>query len=663
MDKIDLDNKEFQDALKVINYTNNSIFLTGKAGAGKSTFLKYITQHTKKKYVVLAPTGIAAINVGGVTLHSFFRIPHHPITPDDIAFSYPRLRERMKYPKTHVKLIRELDLIIIDEISMVRCDIIDFIDKLLRFYTGKRFLPFGGKQLLLVGDIYQLEPVAIAEDREILNRYYNSVHFFSAKVFQDFPLVSVQLNKVYRQNDIRFISILDRIRAGKPTAGDISELNKHVQENLISSNDDFTITLTSLRRTADSINDIQLDKIPYPEITYYGKIQNDYPQESLPTDMELKLKVGAQVVFIKNDHDGRWVNGTIGKVFTATEDFLEIELEDGSKHVLEPETWRNIKYIYDEETNHVEEKELGSFMQYPLKLAWAITIHKSQGLTFKNVIIDIGNGAFSSGQTYVALSRCVSIDGIILRKPVKLSDIFVNQEILKFSNSFNNPLLLAKALENSRADDLYSNAAKLWDNAQYNESIKNFCEAVTLRNELGNKRIVKLLSRKVHIIEEFNQKVQSLNNKLLEAENKLLKIADEFVCLGDICALNKSEEKAALANYDKALKLVPTHNNALCSKAKLLKKQHKYEDAAKVLRVLVNKGNPTADSIILLGDTYLDLGENHDAYDCYLKAVDINPNIPEAYEGLAAILTEIGEINQAQTYLRKANALRRKRKK
>ena len=224
-------------------------------------------------------------------------------------------------------------------------------------------------------------------------------------------------------------------------------------------------------------------------------------------------------------------------------------------------------------------------------------------------------------------------------------------------------LLLAKALENSRADDLYSNAAKLWNNAQYNDSIKNFCEAVTLRNELGNKRIVKLLSRKVHIIDELNQKVESLNNKLQEADNKLQKIADEFVCLGDICALNKGEEKAAFANYDKALKLVPTHSNALFSKAKLLKKQHKYKDAAKILGILVNNGNPTADSLVLLGDTYLDLGENHDAYDCYLKSVDINPNIPEAYEGLAAILTEIGEINQAQTYLRKANSLRRKRKK
>lgn len=663
MDNIDLDNKEFQDALKIINYTNSSIFLTGKAGAGKSTFLKYITQHTKKKYVVLSPTGIAAINVGGVTLHSFFRIPHHPITPDDVAFSYSRLRERMKYPKHHIKLIRELDLIIIDEISMVRCDIIDFIDKLLRFYTGKRFLPFGGKQLLLVGDIYQLEPVAKAEDREILNRYYNSVHFFSAKVFQDFPLVSIQLNKVYRQNDVRFISILDRIRAGKPTAGDISELNKHVQENKITSNDDFTITLTSLRRTADSINDIQLDKIPYPIVTYYGQIQNDYPEESLPTDMELKLKVGAQVVFIKNDHDGRWVNGTIGKVYTATEDFLEIELEDGNKYVLEPETWRNIKYIYDEETNHVEEKELGTYIQYPLKLAWAITIHKSQGLTFKNVIIDIGNGAFSSGQTYVALSRCVSIDGICLRKPVKLSDVFVNQEIIKFSYNFNNPLLLAQALQNSRADDLYASAAKHWKNAEYNDSVKCFCEAVTLRNELGNKRIVKLLSGKVHIIDELYQKIKTLNNKLIEADKKFEKIADEFVCLGDICALNKGEEKAAFANYDKALYLMPTHSNALFSKAKLLKKKRKYEDAAKLLRILVNKDNPNAEWLILLGDTYLDLGENHDAYDCYLRSVEIDSGNPEAYEGLAAILTEIGEINQAQTYLRKANAIRRKRKK
>ena len=662
MEKIDLNNPEFQNALKVINYTSNSLFLTGKAGAGKSTFLKYITEHTKKKHVVLAPTGIAAINAGGVTLHSFFRIPHQPIIPDDIDFSFSRLRERMKYPKTHIKLIKELELVIIDEISMVRCDIIDFIDKLLRFYSGKRYLPFGGKQLLLVGDIFQLEPVAKSDEKEILRKYYKSMHFFSANVFKDFPIVSIELKKVYRQKDIRFISILDRIRAGKPTVGDVSELNKHVQEGKIADNRDFTITLTSLRRIADNINDIQLDKIPYPEITYIGKIEKDYPVESLPTDMELKLKVGAQVVFIKNDRDGRWVNGTIGKVYTATEDILEIELENGDRHIIEPERWRNIKYVFDEETNHIEEQELGAFIQFPLKLAWAITIHKSQGLTFNKVIIDLGAGAFSSGQTYVALSRCTTIDGVILRTPVNMRDIFVNNDIISFSHSYNNPLLLAKALENARADDLYAEAARHWDDLEINESIKCFAEAVSLRNELGNKRIVRLLCRKASIVNKLLKKNAELFLELRERNEKLAGIADEFVTLGNMCAEREDSQDSALANYDKALTLVPFYNKAIVGKAKILKSLRQYEDALSLLRQLVIKNEADCDAFTIMGDIYLQIGENEDAYDCYLHASQLDSSQPEPLEGIAAILTDIGKVHAAQDYLRKANTLRKKRK-
>lgn len=664
MENIDLDNKEFQDALKIINYTSNSIFLTGKAGAGKSTFLKYITEHTKKKYVVLAPTGIAAINAGGVTLHSFFRIPQIPLCPDDKDFAYNRLRERLKYPKSLIKLIRELDLVIIDEISMVRADIIDFIDKILRLYTGRRFLPFGGKQMLLVGDIFQLEPVAKAEDREILSRYYKSVHFFSANVFKDFPLVAIELKKVYRQTDIRFISILDRIRAGKPTVGDVSELNKHVSQDYIAPENDFTITLTSLRRIADHINDIHLSKINYPEITYTGKIEKDYSTDSLPTDLELKLKVGAQVVFLKNDRDGRWVNGTIGKVYTATEDLLEIELENGDRHIVEPERWRHIKYIFDEETNHIEEQELGAFIQYPLKLAWAITIHKSQGLTFNKVIIDLGNGAFSSGQTYVALSRCVSIDGITLRTPISMRDIFVNRDIVNFSNSFNNPLLLAKALENSAADDLYAQAAKNFDNGNITEAIRDFAKASVKRNELGSERVVRLICRKAYVISELQNKVERLSKTVKEQTERLQSLADEYIALGEMCTDTKDTAivNSALANLDKALSLAPNYAKALLAKAKLYKKIGKLEDAASILEPLILRPGITFEPALILGDIYLDLGENHDAYDCYLRASELNPKCPEAYEGLATILTEYGETHEAQKYLRIARTLRRKKK-
>ena len=665
MENIDLDNAEFRDALKVINYTNNSIFLTGKAGSGKSTFLKYITEHTKKKYVVLAPTGIAAINAGGVTLHSFFRIPHIPVLPDDVDFSYSRLRERMKYPKSHIKLIRELELVIIDEISMVRADVMDFVDRLLRYYSGKRFQPFGGKQLLLVGDVYQLEPVAKSDEREILNRYYKSVHFFSARVFQDFPLVAVELKKVYRQSDVRFISILDRIRSGKPTSGDISELNRHMCADKIADPGEFTITLTALRRTADHINDIQLGRISFPEVCYTGRVENDYPMESLPTDLELKLKVGAQVVFIKNDRDGRWVNGTIGKVYSAMSDLLEIELEDGSRHIVDQERWRHIKYVYDEENNHIEEVELGAFVQYPLRLAWAITIHKSQGLTFKKVIIDMGNGAFSGGQTYVALSRCVSIDGITLRTPVSMRDVFVNPDVVEFAKSFNDRLLLEKALDNSRADVLYAGAAGEWKDGDVCGAMRHFAEAVCLRNELGSERVVRLLCSKVSVVSELRKEVVRLGDVLSGYEQRLRSLADEYVCLGDMVTdvSDKTGVKSAFANYDKALSIVPGYVNALLGKARLCRSVHDYEGAAGLLLPLLSGDERVYDVCMLLGNIYSDTGEIADAYDCYMRASQIDGDSAEALEGMAGVLVIAGESDEANVLLRRARAIRRKGKK
>ncbi|MBQ4445595.1 MAG: AAA family ATPase, partial [Prevotella sp.] len=433
--EIDLDNQELQQALQIIQYTRRSLFLTGKAGSGKSTLLKYICNTTKKKYVVLAPTGIAAINVGGVTLHSFFKIPFHPLLPNDSRFSYRHIRETLKYNNEKKKLLRELELIIIDEISMVRADIIDFIDKILRVYNRNMREPFGGKQLLLVGDMYQLEPVVKEEDRKMLQPFYPSSFFFDARVFREFQLVSIELKKVYRQKDPVFITILDHVRTSKVSALDLQMLNKRVDEPMIQQDNQLAITLSCRRDTVDYINTQELDKLPGDPTLFKGTITGEFPESNLPTPIELYLKPGAQIIFIKNDMDKRWVNGTLGVIEAIDEEaaLLYVITEDGEEYEVEPAQWSNIRYTFNEKEQKIEEEEIGVYRQFPIRLAWAITIHKSQDLTFRHVNIDLTGGVFAGGQTYVALSRCVSLEGLSLTEPIRREDIFVRNEVVNYA--------------------------------------------------------------------------------------------------------------------------------------------------------------------------------------------------------------------------------------
>ena len=356
--QLDLDNKEWQDALQIINYTRRSLFLTGKAGTGKSTFLRYISKNTKKKHVILAPTGIAAINAGGSTLHSFFKLPFHPLLPNDKQYDWRHLKETLKYTGAQRKLIREVELIIIDEISMVRADIIDFIDKVLRAYT-RNPEPFGGKQLLLVGDIYQLEPVLKDEDRQLLQPFYPSAYFFNAKVWQVMPIVSIELRKVYRQTDDNFIAILDRIRNNTATQADLQSLNSRVETTAqgvstntqqITPDTQLTITLAARRDTVDFINEQQLDALDGDPSMFKGVIQGNFPESSLPTPMELLLKPGAQIIFIKNDKEKRWVNGTLGTIEYIDEEggVIGIITESGMEYDVERDIWENMRYTFNE---------------------------------------------------------------------------------------------------------------------------------------------------------------------------------------------------------------------------------------------------------------------------------------------------------------------------
>ena len=571
----DTQNKEFQDALNLIQYTRQSVFLTGKAGTGKSTFLRYICEHTKKKHVVLAPTGIAAINAGGSTLHSFFKLPFYPLLPDNPDFSLQRgrIHEFFKYTKPHRKLLEELELIIIDEISMVRADIIDAVDRILRVYSRNLREPFGGKQILLVGDVFQLEPVVKGDEREILNRFYPTPYFFSARVFNQIDLVSIELQKVYRQTDATFVGVLDHIRNNTVGATDLQLLNTRYGTQIEESEADMYITLATRRDNVDHINDKKLAELPGEPVTFSGEITGDFPESSLPTSQELVLKPGAQIIFIKNDFDRRWVNGTIGIIsgFDPFEATLYVITDDGKECDVKRESWRNIRYKYNEEKKQIEEEELGTFTQYPIRLAWAITIHKSQGLTFSRAVIDFTGGVFAGGQAYVALSRCTSLEGIQLKKPVSRADVFVRPEIIGFAERFNNRQAIDRALKQAQADVQYAAATKAFDKGDFDTFLNEFFKAIHSRYDIEKPVVQRLIRKKLNIINRLREENRSLKQAAIEKEKSLVKYAREYIIMGDEC-LKLEMKEAAMKNYEKAVALCPKFKEAW-KKIKKLEKE------------------------------------------------------------------------------------------
>ncbi|MBA4167419.1 MAG: AAA family ATPase [Chitinophagaceae bacterium] len=443
MPENDTDNELFQLAVRFVNQTDRHLFVTGKAGTGKTTFLRHIKDNTFKKMVVLAPTGVAAINAGGVTIHSFFQLPFGPFVANHRSgwnqqqpvTNQHTLLKNIRFTANKRQLLQELDMVVIDEVSMMRCDMLDAIDHVLRHFRRKPHIPFGGVQMIYIGDLFQLPPVIKNDEWELLKENYKSPFFFDAMAVQQFPPLYLELKKIYRQSEASFIDLLNNIRNNQITKPDLAQLHAYYDPGFLPAKKDNYITLTSHNAKAEYINNRELEILEGTRSNFLGEIKGDFSEKALPAEMKLQLKEGAQIMFLKNDkgENRKFFNGKIGNIGRITDENIFIKFPgEATEMQLEKETWKNIRYTFNEEKNKMEEEEAGTFTQYPIRLAWAITIHKSQGLTFDKAIIDAG-ASFAAGQVYVALSRLTSLKGLVLYSKIQGESICTDQRVIDFT--------------------------------------------------------------------------------------------------------------------------------------------------------------------------------------------------------------------------------------
>lgn len=573
-------NNVFKLAADIVNNTSQSVFLTGKAGTGKTTFLHYIRQHADKNVIVAAPTGVAAINAGGVTLHSLLQLPFEPFIPN--FEGKKKLDYHFKLRKSKIEMLRELDLLIIDEVSMLRSDMLDAIDYMLRRYRNNQ-QAFGGVQILFIGDLFQLPPVVQSAEWEQLKHYYPSPFFFHAQVLEHQIPLYIELKTIYRQQDQQFIDILNRIRNNCATPQDLYALNQKYNPTFQLPKEDRYVVLCTHNYKADRINNDELAKLRGQEFKFSGEVKGDFSDSSLPTETILTLKEGAQIMFVKNDagENRRYYNGKLATISRLNEEGIQVRFENGDLMELESETWRNVRYRLNEESGEIEEEELGSFTQYPIRLAWAITIHKSQGLTFDRVVIDAGQ-AFAAGQVYVALSRCTSLDGIVLFSRITEQSISTDKFAIEFCKNEHSIEYLHQILENEKPRYCAEQLKKYFDWTPFIRSLHVLYELTTEKKipkqEETQAMIAQVCSRAVEQQEIALNFTKELN-KILSSNNPDLNHLKERVQKG-ILYFHKDVQQYIIIPIEEHLSSLKS-----ASKIKLYLKKAK-EIHATLLRLL-----------------------------------------------------------------------------
>lgn len=489
---IDLDNKEFNYAIDFIQNTDKIVYITGKAGTGKTTFLRHLRTVTNKSTIVLAPTGVAAINAGGQTIHSYFQIKPGVYLPYDKRLRFnpepndldkSTIYDHFRYYKDKSETIRATQLLIIDEISMVRCDLLDLVDKILRYYRQCYHKPFGGVQVVLIGDTFQLPPIAEHEHWDILKTCYDSEFFFSSRVIQENPPVYIELKKIYRQNESAFIDILNKVRVNEVNFKDLKLLNSKYQPQFEPPEDENYIMLATHNKIVDETNLTKLDELPGDTYEFEALIDGVFPDSIFPTERVLQLKIGAQIIFIKNNSSKNYYNGKIGVITDFGDNKIIVTDAHGEEISVDPFKWENIRFSLHKKTRKIEEDVVGTFRQFPIKLAWAITVHKSQGLTFEKVIADLG-GAFAPGQVYVALSRCTSFSGLVLKSKIDFRAIKTNPKVIEFAKNEINSVQIESELNSGKADLYYEQSRTAFKAQDFEMAYDLLMRAIKCRNDM-----------------------------------------------------------------------------------------------------------------------------------------------------------------------------------